>query len=183
MNRLLLHRPVEPLGDAVGPRLGGEGVARRDAPEPDLLAEIVRSVLRTVIHTLRQPAARVGDDRAKLPADDAGTPSSTAPTAPTPVAIPDIRGGIPAASHPDAGTLVETLMYTTLGELLRDALLKNPEETGRLVSAAILRAGLPIPAARSPVVDAQVSAETAATTTPPSGFQSALPSVSGRVPQ
>ena len=66
MNRLFLHGPVEPLGDAVGLRRRDEGVARREAPEPDLVAEVVRGVLRTVIHAQRQPAARVGGYRAKF---------------------------------------------------------------------------------------------------------------------
>jgi hypothetical protein len=65
MNCLFLHGSVEPLGYAVRLRLGDEGVARRDAPEPDLVAEVVRGVLRTMIHAQRQPAARVGGHRAK----------------------------------------------------------------------------------------------------------------------
>ncbi len=36
MNGLLLQRPIEALGDAVGLRFGNEGEARRDAPELDL---------------------------------------------------------------------------------------------------------------------------------------------------
>ena len=48
MNGLLLQCPVEALGDAIGLWLGNEGEARRDAPEPDLIQEVIGRVLRTV---------------------------------------------------------------------------------------------------------------------------------------
>ena len=48
MNGLLLQCPVEALGDAIRLWLGNEGEARRDAPEPDLVEEVIGRVLRTV---------------------------------------------------------------------------------------------------------------------------------------
>ncbi len=48
MNGLLLQCPVEALGDAIRLWLGNEGEARRDAPEPDLVQEVIGRVLRTV---------------------------------------------------------------------------------------------------------------------------------------
>jgi hypothetical protein len=48
MDSLFLQGPVEPFGHAVGLRLGDKGEAGRDAPEPDLMEEVVRSVLRAV---------------------------------------------------------------------------------------------------------------------------------------
>lgn len=44
-NLLFFHCPVAPLCDAVGLRFSDEGVVRGDAPAPDLVAKIVRSVL------------------------------------------------------------------------------------------------------------------------------------------
>ncbi|MEX3612447.1 MAG: hypothetical protein VB124_06030, partial [Burkholderia sp.] len=40
VDSLLLHGPIETLGDAVGLRLSDEGVTRRHPPELDLGAEI-----------------------------------------------------------------------------------------------------------------------------------------------
>jgi hypothetical protein len=48
VNGLFLQRPVEALGDAIRLWLGNEGEARRDAPEPDLIQEVIGRVLRTV---------------------------------------------------------------------------------------------------------------------------------------
>ena len=54
VNGLLLQRSVEAFGDAVGLRLGDEGEARCDAPELDLVEEVVGRVLRAVIHAQGQ---------------------------------------------------------------------------------------------------------------------------------
>jgi hypothetical protein len=48
VNGLFLQRPVEALSDAIRLRFGDEGEARRDAPEPDLVEEVIGRVLRTV---------------------------------------------------------------------------------------------------------------------------------------
>src|SRR5258705_13380906 len=48
MNGLFFQRPVEALGDAIRLRLGDEGEAWGDAPEPDLVEEVVGRVLRAV---------------------------------------------------------------------------------------------------------------------------------------
>lgn len=66
MNGLLLQRPVEALGDAVGLRLGDEGETRSDTPEPDLVEEVVGRVLRAVIHAQRQAEAGIGAGGAEL---------------------------------------------------------------------------------------------------------------------
>src|SRR3989304_4069602 len=60
VDRLVLERAVEPLGNAVGLRLRDEREARRDTPELHLVQEVVRHVLRAVIHAQRQPSARLG---------------------------------------------------------------------------------------------------------------------------
>ena len=65
MEYLFLERPVEPFGNAIGLRFGDEGKAGRDAPELDLVEEIVGGVLRTVVHAQSQSASRVGAGGAK----------------------------------------------------------------------------------------------------------------------
>ena len=63
MDDLFLQRAIEPLGDAVGLGLGDEGVGRLDAPEPDLVGEVVRQILGAVIHPQGQP---VTNNRTRL---------------------------------------------------------------------------------------------------------------------
>ena len=62
MDDLFLQRAIEPLGDAVGLGLGDEGVGRLDAPELDLVGEVVRQILGAVIHGRRQ-AMRIERER------------------------------------------------------------------------------------------------------------------------
>ena len=50
MEHLFLERPVEAFSDAIGLRFGDEGKAWRDAPELDLVEEIVSGILRAVVH-------------------------------------------------------------------------------------------------------------------------------------
>ena len=64
---LFLQRAIEPLGDAVGLGLGDEGVGRLDAPELDLVGEVVRQILGAVIHPQGQPPSRAGRGRAIQP--------------------------------------------------------------------------------------------------------------------
>ncbi len=63
---LLLQRPVEALGDAVGLRLGTQGEARGDAPELDLVEEVVGGVLRAVVHAQGEAAPGAGAGGAEL---------------------------------------------------------------------------------------------------------------------
>ncbi|WP_241991668.1 hypothetical protein [Paraburkholderia sp. RAU2J] len=46
VNGLFLQRPVEAVGDAIRLWLGNEGEARRDAPEPDPIQEVIGRVGR-----------------------------------------------------------------------------------------------------------------------------------------
>src|SRR5574337_308730 len=62
---LLFESPIEAFCHAVGLRLGYEGKARRDSPELDLVLEMVRKILRTVIHSKRESSGRIGTDRSK----------------------------------------------------------------------------------------------------------------------
>ena len=67
MDDLFLQRAIEPLGDAVGLGLGDEGVGRLDAPELDLVGEVVRQIPGAVIHPQGQPPSRAGRGRAIQP--------------------------------------------------------------------------------------------------------------------
>src|SRR5713101_4055550 len=66
VNGLFLQRPVEALSDAIRLRFGDEGEARRDAPEPDLVQEVIGRVLRTVIHAQRQAPTNLGTRAAEF---------------------------------------------------------------------------------------------------------------------
>src|SRR6478736_1750911 len=66
VNGLFLQRPVEALSDAIRLRFGDEGEARRDAPEPDLVEEVIGRVLRTVIHAQRQAPTNLGTRAAEF---------------------------------------------------------------------------------------------------------------------
>ncbi len=64
---LFLQRPIESFGNTIGLRFGDEGEAWRDAPELDLVEEVVSGILRAVVHAQSQPASRVGAGSAKHP--------------------------------------------------------------------------------------------------------------------
>ncbi len=72
VNRLLLKGPVETFVDAVGLRLGDEGEARRDAPELNLIDEVVCGVLRAVVRAQAQAASRLGACRAEFSLESLG---------------------------------------------------------------------------------------------------------------
>src|SRR5574338_699704 len=60
MDGLLLQGSVESLSHAIGLRLGDEGEARGDAPELDLVEEVIGRVLRAGIHAQREAAPGIG---------------------------------------------------------------------------------------------------------------------------
>ena len=72
MDGLLLQRPEEPLDDAVRLRLGREGVAWRDAPESDLLLDLLGHEVAAVIVAQREAAGGAGGEVAELLADGHG---------------------------------------------------------------------------------------------------------------
>jgi len=59
---LLLEGPVEAFRDAVGLGLLDEGEGRGEAPEADLVEEVVGQVLRAVVHAQRDAASDVAAD-------------------------------------------------------------------------------------------------------------------------
>ena len=60
MDDLFLQGAIEPPHHAVAPRLGDEGMGRVNAPELDLVGEVVRQVLGAVIHPQLQPTGNTG---------------------------------------------------------------------------------------------------------------------------
>ena len=66
---LLLHRSEEPLDDAIRFGLADEGVARRDAPEPGLLLEVLGHEVAAVVVAEREAAGGVGGEVAELLSD------------------------------------------------------------------------------------------------------------------
>lgn len=66
VDRLFLQGPVETFGHAIGLWLGNEGETRSDTPEFDLVEEVVRRVLRPVIHSQCKSASGIGAGRAEF---------------------------------------------------------------------------------------------------------------------
>src|ERR671921_368504 len=67
-----LQRPEEPLDDAIRFGLADEGVARRDAPEPGLLLEVLSHEVAAVVVAEREAAGGAGGEVAELLADGHG---------------------------------------------------------------------------------------------------------------
>src|ERR1035438_2548667 len=62
---LFLQRPIESFGNTIGLWFGDKGKAGRDAPELDLIEEVVSGILRAVVYTQCQSASCVGAGSAK----------------------------------------------------------------------------------------------------------------------
>lgn len=65
--RLLLPRSIEILPDAVALGFGSEGKTGVDAPERDLLQEVVSGVFRALVHPQCESLARTGTGGTRLP--------------------------------------------------------------------------------------------------------------------
>ena len=63
-----------------------------------------------------------------------------------------------SATKPDS-TGVATLLNTPLGELLVTGLVKDPEDAGRLIAAAIAQAAAPVVSAKTPEANAEPISE------------------------
>jgi len=62
------------------------------------------------------------------------------------------------APSPHSGSA--TLLNTSLGDLLLAGLVKDPEDAGRIIAAAITQAKAPIAAAKAPETKAEAEPET-----------------------
>src|SRR5450756_336061 len=69
MDDLLFEGAEEALRDAVGLGLLDEGVARLDAPEAHLVAEVLGDVLRAVVHAQGEAPAGVSGHAAEVPGE------------------------------------------------------------------------------------------------------------------
>jgi H+-transporting ATPase len=72
-----------------------------------------------------------------------------------PVAKSDVKSD----AKPDAKPDVAALLNTSLGELLVAGLVKDPEDAGRIIAAAIAEAKAPSTAAKSPEIKAELKPE------------------------
>jgi hypothetical protein len=64
-----------------------------------------------------------------------------------------------AEPKPQSNASTATLLNTSLGDLLVAGLIKDPEDAGRIIAAAITQAGKSIAAAKAPVADAEPQPE------------------------
>jgi hypothetical protein len=64
-----------------------------------------------------------------------------------------------AELKPQSNASTATLLNTSLGDLLVAGLIKDPEDAGRIIAAAITQAGKSIAAAKAPVADAEPQPE------------------------
>jgi hypothetical protein len=64
-----------------------------------------------------------------------------------------------AEPKPQSNASTATLLNTSLGDLLVAGLVKDPEDAGRIIAAAITQAGKSIAAAKTPVADAEPQPE------------------------
>jgi hypothetical protein len=64
-----------------------------------------------------------------------------------------------AEPKPQSNASTATLLNTSLGDLLVAGLVKDPEDAGRIIAAAITEAGKSIAAAKTPVADAEPQPE------------------------
>ena len=103
-----------------------------------------------------------------------GQPQPEAKTAPRPEAkaAPEPEPGAKAEPkletepRPEAQTGVETLLDMSLGDLLVAGLIKDPEDAGRMIAAAVTQAEAPIAAAKAAETGAARKAETQAAPKP-----------------
>jgi H+-transporting ATPase len=97
-----------------------------------------------------KPAAKV-DSKVKVEDKPKAEPKPEAKAAPK----PDAK----AEPKPAANTDSTSLLNTTLGDLLVAGLVKDPEDAGRIIAAAITQAGASIAPAKAPEADAEPQPE------------------------
>ena len=106
-----------------------------------------------------QPEAKTAPRPEAKAAPEPGTKAEPMPGAkaePMPGAVP----------KSEAQTGVETLLDMSVGDLLVAGLIKDPEDAGRMIAAAITQAEAPIAAAKAPETKAEPEAETEAAPKP-----------------
>jgi H+-transporting ATPase len=125
------------------------------------------------------PASKLdaeADDAKSSPQLDAKSALKAEANAGPPASKPDAKAGpkIEAEaepkpeteSKPEAKAGVATLLDMSLGDLLVAGLIKDPEDAGRMIAAAITQAEAPIAAAKAPETEAAPKAKTEAAAKP-----------------
>ena len=108
----------------------------------------------------------------KLKAKGQPQPEAKTASRPEAMAAPEPEPGAKAEPkletepRPEAQTGVETLLDMSLGDLLVAGLIKDPEDAGRMIAAAVTQAEAPIAAAKAPETGAAPKAETEAAPKP-----------------
>ena len=145
------------------PEAGAEPQSEaKAAPQPDAKAEPKPKAKATP-----QPEAKA----APRPEPQA-SPEPGAKAEPMPGAKAEPIPGAKAEPKPEAEpkseaqTGVETLLHMSLGDLLVAGLIKDPEDAGRVIAAAITQAEAPIAAAKAPETEAAPKAKTEASSKP-----------------
>ena len=95
-----------------------------------------------------------------------GGPKPEAKPVPRPEAKATPQSEARAQPKPEAKTGIATLLDTSLGDLLVAGLIKDPEDAGRMIAAAITQAEAPIAAVKAPETGAAPKAETEAAPKP-----------------
>ncbi len=141
--------------------IDAERTARKDAPQPAAGTDVqpaaaaphepatttdVQPDVKPEPQAEAAPDAQP-DTKAEPPAAAARV-QPDAEAKPPAAAAPDVQ---PAAGpEPDASDSMTTLLNTSLGELLVAGIVKDPEDAGRVIAAAINEAGAKVPATKTP---------------------------------
>jgi H+-transporting ATPase len=163
--RVLDIAKVEPQVDRPSnaqPQSGSETAAASDSeakaknePKPNAKSD-VKSETNPKAKAMTKPHAKhdAAPDAKPAPQSDADSETtSEAKTETKPDAKPE------TAPTPDAKSALETLLNTSLGDLLLAGLLKDPEDAGRVIAAALSQAKAGIIAPKPPETDAAPEAQ------------------------
>jgi H+-transporting ATPase len=161
--KLLAYRIFDPVKAAPQPEV-------KAAPKPEAKVES-----KPEANAEPQPEAKaepkpeaVPQPEAKAKAKPEAVPQPEAKAEAKPEAVPQPEAKAEAEPKPEtepkpeAKAGVATLLNTSLGDLLLAGLVKDPEDAGRIIAAAITQAEAPIAAAKAPETKAEPKPETEA---------------------
>ena len=134
--------------------------AKREAkaePKPEAKVEPEPDAERTTNAAEAKSEAR---PNVKAEAKANAEPQPAAKPEPEPAA----KAALEAEPQPQANAGVTTLLNTSLGDLLVAGLVKDPEDAGRIIAAAITQAGAPIALAKARQLQAEPKPEAEAKT-------------------
>jgi H+-transporting ATPase len=165
--KLLAYRILGSTTSKSAPNVQSEtALEAKVAPKPE--AEPPKPAARPTASKLDAEA----DDAKSIPQPDAKSARKAKANAGPPASKPDARAGPKieakadpkpeSESKPEAKTGVATLLETSLGDLLVAGLVKDPEDAGRIIAAAITQAEAPNATAKVPEARDEPKAETEA---------------------